>query len=284
MDEQNRIGREHYQGMRPWHYLYILKNPIDFAIRNKVQWNYALAKKEKTLFSSILSNYEPPVKQAAYRLISAYHLDIIDSSFCAALAEVNLYYLDLFQTTFEKLKLSLPQQINVVDVGPSDWFYVAALVNFLRYYQLPEGRDLNLSGYEIDPYRVYDNFHARHNIASYRINPFDCVQYYKEPFSASTDTYDLVLQCFPFLFLKDHLSWGLPKSLFNPRKLLADVAVSLKKNGLLLIINQGKEENRLQKELLEETQLSILTEFVFTSAYKKYSHEHYMLVVKNERE
>ena len=191
-----------------------------------------------------------------------------------------MYYLDLFQSAFDKINALLPQKINAVDVGPSDWFYLAALVNFLRYYQVSEGRELIIHGFEIDPYRVYDNFHARHNIACQRISAFDCVQYHKEPFSASTENYDLVLQCFPFLFLKDHLSWGLPKGLFNPGKLLADVAFSLKKDGLLLIINQGEAENRMQKEMLDEAQLSLLTEFEFTSMFKKYDHEHYVMVAK----
>ena len=272
------VEKQYLHGMRPWHYLYFLKNPFDYTIRNKVRWNRPIIDKNSTLITSIISEYNEPVKLSANRLVKAYHLDKIDFPFHRALGEVNLYYLNLFISAFQEIEDSFPEKIVAADIGPSDWFYLPALVSFLTYYQYEDGRSIRLEGYEIDPYRVYNTFHARHNIAAQRVAAFDGVEYFKTPFKPIGQTYDLILQCFPFLFLKDHLSWGLPGNLFDPQKLLMDVAFSLKEKGLLLIINQGVEENQLQKTLLEKADLKILKEFKFVSDFKQYDHEHYVMV------
>ena len=274
------VEKKFLQGMHPWHYYYQLKNEFDFAIRNRVRWNRFRKPQENIQISSILSEYNSEVKFTTKELVKTFHLDEIRLPFHHDLVEVNLYYLDLLIKSFENLAIELPNPLNAVDVGPSDWFYLPALVSFLRYFGYEQGRQIIMDGYEIDPYRIYSNFYARHTIAQQRVDAFEHVQYHMQPFVERIDHFDLALQCFPFLLLKDHLSWGLPKRLFNPKKLLHAVTISLKQNGILLIINQGLAENRLQKELLSETGMQVIREFQFTSEYKQYDHEHYVLVVK----
>jgi hypothetical protein len=274
------VEKKFLQGMGPWHYYYQVKNELDFALRNKIRWNRPVSLRKSVSVSSILANCNAELNSSTRELVQTYHLDEIQLPFHRDLVEVNLYYLDLFIHAFENLPFDFPNPLTAVDVGPSDWFYLPALASFLNYYRCEQGRELHITGYEIDPYRVYRDFHARHNIAEQRINAFKHIQYYLKPFEGRTNMNDLVFQCFPFLFLRDHLSWGLPKRLFDPEKLLNDAVESLKQNGILLIINQGAAENQLQRSLLIDRGLQIITDFRFNSEFKQYDHEHYVLVVK----
>ncbi|MBI9049398.1 MAG: class I SAM-dependent methyltransferase [Anaerolineaceae bacterium] len=266
-------------GMRPWHYYYVLRNSIDFAIRSKIAWNRPIKQSKMISISSILSHFDAQFQLHAKRLVNKYRLDSVALPFSVPLVQVNLYYLDLLIKTFSDLELSLTEPLTVADVGPSDWFYLPALYSFLKYYQHKEGRTIHIDGYEIDPYRVYIDFHARQNYAKQRSAAFERVDYFPEAFSTHPGKYDLIMHFFPFLFLKDHLSWGLPKSLFNPQQLLEKLAESLKPKGALLVINQGKDEHELQKELIKQNGLKITRDFLYQSDYKKYQIEHYVMVI-----
>ncbi len=94
------------------------------------------------------------------------------------------------------------------------------------------GRSHNQAGgFEADAYRVYSDFYSRFDYASTYIGEMKDVHFIPTAFDVQSERYDLIMQFFPFIFVKDHLEWGLPKAMFNPEKLLKSIIVSLKTGG-----------------------------------------------------
>ncbi|MCE1255194.1 MAG: hypothetical protein LWX83_16805, partial [Anaerolineae bacterium] len=95
--------------------------------------------------------------------------------------------------------------------------------------------------------------------------------------------FDMITHFFPFIYIKDHLEWGLPGELFSPEKLLLDAWRNLKIGGLYLIVNQGDQEYQKQKEMLTNIGAQIKVSFCMQSPLYRYDNEHYiMAAVKNE--
>jgi hypothetical protein len=266
------------KGLRPWHIVDGLRNFVDFPLRSAIRWQRPIPDQSHVDLHSLLSHFPVPIQNKAVDLLREYSLDGFGNISSFSQVQVNLYYLDMFIQAFSGVQNPWPEALTVVDVGPSDWFYLPALYSFLRYYQAYHGRELTLEGYEIDAFRVYADFHARIDHARQYFSVSPSIVYHTNGFSEQPETYDLVVQMFPFVFLKDHLSWGLPLSLFNPPALLAKIEASMKPGSYLLITNQGKEEQTLQKELLQQGPLAMVNEFAFRSIYKEYNKEHLVTV------
>ena len=86
---------------------------------------------------------------------------------------------------------------------------MAALHALLRHWQAPAGRAVQLRGFEADAYRVYTNFHSRHDHALANMRTLADLEYVPHAFGAQPHEYDLIMLLFPFLFCSDHLRWGL---------------------------------------------------------------------------
>ncbi|MEZ4236440.1 MAG: hypothetical protein R3F59_09820 [Myxococcota bacterium] len=61
----------------------------------------------------------------------------------------------------------------------------------------------------------------------------------------------LVTWLLPFLTPTPHAAWGLPARLLDPQGVLQHVVDRLVPGGVLLVVNQGAEEARLQRTLLD---------------------------------
>jgi hypothetical protein len=274
------IEKQYKQKLHLWHLYYLLRNSIDFPLRNFFHWTRPIRDKKIPDASLLLSHFEKQNQTLVRSLWQTYHLNEIELPFSYEQMQVNMYYLALFIRSFSALDMEWADQIRVADVGPSDWFYLPALVNFLRYDHSPAGRTVSLEGYEVDPLRVYADYHTRQDHALQRCAAFNGVHFVPHAFTNQPEQFDILVQCFPFLFLKDHLKWGLPVSLFDPQGLFQKLESSLKPGGLLLIVNQGSEEKALQKKILATGKLTLVAEFLFQSTVKTYSNEHLVMVLK----
>ena len=273
------INKRYLQGMKPWHYYYQLRNSIDFPLRNLIPWKRPFPASKNTENSIPLSHFPYQIQGLAQTLNQQFHMDEPHLSFTDFQLEANFYYLDVLSQVFDKLEVNWGSTLHAADVGPSDWFYLPALVQFLKYFKNPQGREVYLEGFEMDPYRVYADFHSRYDHARKQCDVFPTVMYHSAAFQELPDRFDMVIQFFPFLFLKDHLEWGLPRSLFDPQELFLKLSKSLKPGGYWLILNQGEAEQSLQKDLVTENKLKIATAFEFQSVYKQYEKKHLAMVI-----
>ena len=227
-----------------------LRNAVDYPLRQFFHWRRGglrLPSGSHTgLFNDLPTGQGARAVLLADRLRTDYHLDPIMEDSTPGVYRENLFYLDLLETALERVDVSLADPLAAADIGPSHWFYVRALVSLLHWWRCPRGRGLELTGYEVDAYRVYANFHSRYDYAQVYIRDLPDVTYLPQPFQQKESSLDLALMLFPFVFERDHLRWGLPAGLFQPERLLEDAWLSLKPGGVLVIVNQGLEEHTAQ--------------------------------------
>jgi len=186
------------------------------------------------------------VQARAEQLLAAYGLQSFYHNSTARNYRENLFYLDMLETALQASGVQLPHTFSAADIGPGDWFYVNALHALLKWWHVPSAREVRLDGYEGDAYRVYASFHSRYDHALAYISDQAGVRYLPQLFSHQPGEYTVITMLFPFVFLQDHLAWGLPRSLFQPQRLLVSAWQSLKPGGVLLIANQGAQEHQQQ--------------------------------------
>ncbi len=264
------------------HFLMNLRNGADYPLRQFFRWRRGdirwVNEPKESLFSDLPPADCQLAQQSAQALLETYHLESFYHNSRARIYQENLYYLDLLQEALRKAELNLGEVITCADVGPSDWFYVQALYALLRWYDAPQGRKVNLIGYERDAYRVYADFHSRYDHALAYLKGLEGVVYLPHAFEAQAEHFDLIFLLFPFVFLEDHLRWGLPKSTFDPKSLLRAVWQSLRPGGGLVIANQGRDEHEQQQKLMQSVGIPIAAAFRFDSPLFRYSIDRYVLV------
>jgi SAM-dependent methyltransferase len=162
----------------------------------------------------------------------------------------NLYYLELLERALAAAEIDLPARVEAADIGVSHWFYVQALAALLRRWRAPDGRQVQLTGYEIDAWRLHLDLRTRFAHAQAHLAGLPDATYVPAAFEPRPGAFDWVSLLFPFVFVDDHLGWGLPTRLFDPAALLAAAWDSLKPGGVLVIINQGEAEHAAQLKLL----------------------------------
>ncbi len=259
-----------------------LRNALDYPLRQLFKWQRAIPTAENESKENLYSHLKPEHREQAdalaQRLCEEYHLGRFFASSKADNYRENLYYLEMIENALDYAKADLPDMIDVVDIGVSHWFYVQALHAALKWWGSNQGRGIALWGYEIDPYRVYSDFHSRADHARSHIAQLKHTQFVPQAFEEQPGRFDLVIQFFPFVFVKDHLEWGLPKSIFDHKKILRVAWNSLAAQGYLLIVNQGAEEHHRQIELLQDLGIQPIANFEHKSQLYQYPHPRFVLV------
>ncbi|MBQ4647233.1 MAG: hypothetical protein IJB79_07785 [Candidatus Gastranaerophilales bacterium] len=113
-----------------------------------------------------------------------------------------------------------------------------------------------MDGVEIDAYRLYSNFYSRFEVAKYYIKDLKNAKYIVSNLLDINKKYDYIIWLLPFVSYEPLKYWGLPKRFFCPEKMLNHAFSLLNDGGQMLIINQGKKEALIQKELLEKLNLN----------------------------
>ena len=172
----------------------------------------------------------------------------------------------------------MPDPLEVIDIGPSHWFYIHALWSFCTSYQATSSRKVHIRGYEVDPYRVYADFHSRYDHAQAHMAGLDGVEFIPRAFSSGQPPADLITMFFPFVFDRDHLEWGLPLSIFKPIDLLQHARNNLKPGGVLLVVNQGEAEHDRQAAMFTELNIPVLASFHMDPLLFHYDYDRFILV------
>lgn len=255
-------------------------NRLDYPLRQAIRWRRGSAPIQNQPKDGLYRRLPPyerqKAEQTARRLLESYHLQTFYEHSQAENYAENLFYLAMLESALEKAGSKLGDQICAADIGPSTWFYVQALFALLRWYAAPQGRKVQLIGFECDAYRLYSDLRSRLDHARMHIRDLEQVEYLAQAFSPQPGRFDLIFMLFPFIFLEDHLQWGIPARYFAPSSLLQDAWVSLKSGGILILVNQGENEQRAQLHLLEQVNIPLHDSYPFHSNLFSYDLQRYV--------
>ena len=261
-----------------------LRNRLDYAIRQRVHAPSRPIPANTGSRPEILSAYPVDIRARAgdviARLRADYHFDNVETGFSERDLHENYFYLAMLDEAFRQSKMTLPAEVTAADIGPSSWFYVKALYASLSRFGTAEPRAIRLTGYEVDAYRLYADLHTRRDHALANTRGLSGVEYIDHGFEPRQNTYDVLTVFFPFVFLKDHLEWGLPRHLFNPQSLLKSTLESLKPGGLLVIVNQGLKEHEEELRFMREAGVSPTSAFKMDPLLFSYPLDRYIITVK----
>lgn len=259
-----------------------VKNAVEHPLRQQIRWQRGAPRfpneSKQGLFDHLPANEQKQADITAKQLHSAFNLQHLRENSSADNYRLNLFYLEMLERALSEAGPKIPQSINAADIGPSDWFYVQALYAALKWWNSPAGRTIRLTGYEADAYRVYANLFSRYDLAHGYMTGLEEVHYIPRKFNRQSAKFDLITMFFPFVFLKDHLTWGLPLRRFNPLGLLRDAIASLKPGGVLVIVNQGEAEHIAQRDMLLAENIQPAAAFQHQSPLYHYDLIRYVLV------
>jgi len=188
----------------------------------------------------------------------------------------NLYIIELLEKYIQ-----IPDNrafINVLDIGSKDWFYVQGEYRFFKYQN--KEKEVELTGIELDAYRVYINFYSRFDAAEYHMRNLEGVRYIPGDFLFHQGEYDYITWFFPFLTEKPLLKWGLPLYYLRPEQMLKHAYRLLKPEGEMLIVNQEIKEYHIQQQLLNKLNIPYKAHGKFKSHFLDYTHNRYVITVK----
>ena len=259
-----------------------VRNAVEHPLRQLIRWQRGAPRfpneSKQGLFAHLPANEQKQANDTAKRLHSDFHLQHLRENSSADNYRLNLFYLEMLERALSEAGPKIPQTIHAADIGPSDWFYVQALYAALKWWNSPTGRTVRLTGYEADAYGMYANLFSRYDLAHGYMNGLEEVRYIPRKFTRQTAKFDLITMLFPFVHLKDHLTWGLPLRRFNPVELLRDAMASLKPGGVLVIVNQGETEHFAQRDMLLAENIQSAAAFQHPSQLYHYDLIRYVLV------
>ena len=135
-------------------------------------------------------------------------------------------------------------------------------------------------GVELDAYRLYSNFYSRFEVAKYYTKGLEKTKYFAKNLLEINQKQDYIIWILPFVSINPLRFWGLPEKFFMPEKLLNHAFNLLKKDGQMLIINQGEKEKDLQRQLLEKLNISFVFLGEIESEYYKYQNKRFGFLIK----
>lgn len=254
--------------------LAIVQNAIEYRLRQLIKWRKGLPyfenESKEDLFVHLPEKEQKQANEVAKWLFTNFHLQHLYENSSAENYRVNLFYTEMLCRALSEAAPQMPPTIHAADIGVSDWVYVQALYAVLKWWNSSSGRAVRLTGYEADAYRVCTCLFSRYDLAHGHMRGLEGVQYIPHKFTQQPDEFDVIMMLFPFVFLADHLGWGLPLRRFKPVELLRDAWASLKPGGLLVIVNQGQAEHYNHRKMLIRENIQPAAAFQHLSLLYKY--------------
>ncbi len=267
--------------LKIWTAIQNLRNAVDFFIRRKLRWQrrgiYFKNQDKTNLFDYLELEQQKPAEDLAKRFIEQYHLKYFYDHATKINFRENLYYLSMIENAFNSTNPNFGDTIRAADIGPAHWFYVQAYFASLTWWNRSQPRLVDLTGYEVDAYRLFSNFYSSYDYAQAHIRDLP-VRYLPQAFSSQPNKFDLITLFFPFVFVKDHQDWGLPGKIFDPISLRQEVRNSLKADGIVLIVNQGLDEHKQEIKYLTTCNFKILETFEQSDLLYRYDLKRFVIV------
>lgn len=135
----------------------------------------------------------------------------------------------------------------VLDVGAKNFEGAVGLHHAL---QTLTGREIALTGVEIDAYPVYRNLHSRADAANYYLGLLPGKhRYVPGDVRGVAGEFGLVTWFFPFVTPAALLWWGLPERFFAPEAIFRHVLSLCAPGSTLVVSNYTEEEAEIQGDL-----------------------------------
>lgn len=267
--------------MNLYYHLLNLRNIIDYPLRQLFRFRRKIRrlKQSQTIqdYAHLGESDQKRALEIEQRLVNKYHfIEDVTLQKTGNYYE-NVFYLHMLDTAFSRLEINLPPLLVSADIGTSHWFYVKALYAFLTWYKTYHPRQIQLDGYEVDAYRIYTDFHSRYDHVMSHIGSLPDVHFIPTGFSEKIARYDVITLFFPFVFKKDLIEWGLPQKYHQPEKILRSAWNSLKPGGILMVVNQGKDEHQAQKLVFRDLSITVNLTFQMDPILFQYDHDRYIL-------
>ncbi len=261
-------------------------NTVKFRLRRlaKTQRGKRLENKESKndLFRHLEKSEQKKTLDQALFLKKQFHLDHFWEKTSRKNLLFNLFYIEMLDKALTLATPRLPEIISVADIGSSNWEYVQGLHAVIKWWRSPAGRQLQLTGFEKDPYRINTDHYSCFDHALGHIDDLKNVHYQPVRFKQQTNQYNVITIVHPFVFPQDHINWGLPSHTFNPHKQLLTAWNSIKPGGALIIINQGRTQHLAQREIMLTEEIEPLVGFPHESILYDYDMAPYVLIsIKN---
>lgn len=245
------------------------KNLIDFYLRQNIKLSRKDYYEKNEPKEGSLTSQEG-IEKEKY-LIEKYGLEPLKNSTTKINYLENLYTIDLLD---QYLNVKYKENKSVLDIGSKNWFYAKGEYFFFKKYC----ENLNLDGIELDANRLYSNFYSREEVAKFHIKNLSGANYIAGDFLKYNKKYDYIIWILPFIKKYPHLKWGLPLEYFKPNEMLKHAYDSLNEGGQMLIINQGKEEFEIQKQLLKIASINYQAVGKIESIFSNYKIDRYLVM------
>jgi len=235
------------------------KNKFDFFVR------------EKTQFSR--KNYSPKPQDVSDLIpASEYDLTILKQDITRQNCQENLYILDILDKYF---KIYPKEDLKILDIGSKSWNYAKGEYIFFKHHC----HHLEMTGVELDAYRLCWNLFSRKEIARYNIKYLSFTNYIADDFMNISGKFDYITWFLPFVGEYQHKKWGLPMKYFCPKEMLCHAKDCLIDGGAMFVVNQGESEYWLQKQLCEDLNIPYREIGLIQSDFSPYRLPHYALII-----
>jgi hypothetical protein len=258
----------------------VLRNRVDYPLRRWIRPRFPVRSIEAVGLDVAVAELAPGEQTRARALIDEYGLRELAARGRRRDVLENLYYLELLTTGLERVEARLPDTIEALDAGCSDWFYAPALIASLKHWRTETPRTVQAWGLEADPGRRYADGHSREDWAAWYAEGLAEAHYVPHDVRTFQGEVDFATMLFPFIFNRDGDDWGLPRSLFRPDELLTHVWARVRPGGVLLIANQGEDEAAEQRRLCTSVGIDLTWSGRFESPFWHYPLERYVHVAR----
>lgn len=242
----------------------ILRAPaieIGFALRSLLRWSRGAPKRPEGAAVSNFDWADPKRKQVLEQreavLHERYRLAGLGQALTPELRCHNLARLEQLESLADSLEMPCGPDgvVRAADFGCGDFYYAAALSQWLSRHGEEAARPVVLRGLEVDGHGIYRDGHSRADHARARAqaaSDHGCTVRFEiaDAAYARLPQQDVVSMFFPFLTAYACLTWGTPLSRLKPRKLLERAVRSLRPGGWLVVANQTPEEYLILSRLL----------------------------------
>lgn len=228
-----------------------LLNPVAYALRNRLRFRRAGYSERRTT----------PLDTPSTGLLTRHGLlPIVDRCYEGSLLSIT-HALDLLEQTFRIESPPTRSSLRVLDVGAKNFEMAPGILAALRPF-VSKASQLELTGIELDAYRVYADGHSRADAAAYFVGfarelGFSAAhRFLAGDVCEHEESYDCITWFSPFLTPAPLLRWGLARRHLRPEATLKHVVARLRPGGLLVIVHQEPEEAELQRAMIERLGLT----------------------------
>ncbi len=245
-----------------WSVLRELRIRADWWLKSRLPWSAAVRIRSVGELAPHLEALPAPQRARAEELDGRYDLSAWGACCDEQDVLLNLYHLDILDQHMS----DLPVPNSALDVGCRAWWNLPGNHSF---------RSCPWLGVELDGHQRYVDGSTRAALASFRAERFPGATYRTASVTEVSGPFDLIVWLLPYITHGAFDADRLPSGHFQPEALLDHALDLLSSGGTLLLINQGEEEARVQRELLAARDVEVVELGLLQSVFPAFDTERF---------